>query len=161
MVYCREHPFANSGGYVPEHRLVLEKKLSIIINPKTHDVHHRNEIRDDNRLSNLQLLTKSEHKRIHAGWELKKDGWYKPCRTCKKKIHTDNFYTRKTGRCGKYTNDCKACSVKIGESRNVNKTFVCACGKSMFLKTRRYPDTPFLCPRCIVIRNWERRRANA
>lgn len=29
-------------------------------------VHHRNEIRDDNRLCNLQLMTKSEHMKFHA-----------------------------------------------------------------------------------------------
>ena len=29
-------------------------------------VHHRNEIRDDNRLCNLQLMTRSEHMKLHA-----------------------------------------------------------------------------------------------
>lgn len=57
------HPLASRYGFVQEHRyVVFEAGIEI---PKGYDVHHINEIRDDNRLENLQVLSKREHMRLH------------------------------------------------------------------------------------------------
>ncbi len=70
IMYKPDHPYCDSKGYIPEHRLVLEHYYTILsdypvfINPKIYDVHHIDGNKKNNNYWNLQLLTKSEHARI-------------------------------------------------------------------------------------------------
>ena len=47
------------------HKPVAEKKVGVNIF-KGHEVHHKNGNKLDNRPSNLQVLTKAAHKKIHS-----------------------------------------------------------------------------------------------
>lgn len=47
-----------------EHRLVATKVFGVELNPRIH-VHHKNDIRNDNRANNLQLLSITEHASLH------------------------------------------------------------------------------------------------
>ena len=73
------HPFADNGGYIPEHRLVMESWLrenrpdspyliklgdNLYLSPD-YIVHHKNRILEDNRIENLQAMTISEHMSYH------------------------------------------------------------------------------------------------
>ena len=61
---CPDHKNANPFGFVPQHRLIVERHLNRYLSP--HEVvHHDNENKLDNSLDNLKLMTKSEHLKLH------------------------------------------------------------------------------------------------
>lgn len=59
VIYWPEHPNARVGGQVPEHTAVMAEHLGRPLLPEE-NVHHRNGIRDDNRIENLELWTKCQ-----------------------------------------------------------------------------------------------------
>ena len=60
-IYRPYHPFRSVRNSVLEHRLVMEEILGRYLTKKE-VVHHKNEIKDDNRIENLELFScQSDH----------------------------------------------------------------------------------------------------
>lgn len=55
-VYLPEHPHATKKGRILEHRLVMEKEMGRFLE-SWEKVHHRNAIKTDNRVENLEIVT--------------------------------------------------------------------------------------------------------
>jgi hypothetical protein len=63
-VFEPDHPLAGRDGYLLEHRkIVFDAGVSI---PRGAHVHHKNGVKTDNRLENLEVVDGSEHHRRHV-----------------------------------------------------------------------------------------------
>ena len=109
------HPFTNKNGYVPEHRLILEKKLGYYINPKQFDVHHIDGNKTNNKLENLQLVTHLEHHRIEHNWKLINGIWWKPCNFCNRFLEVEKNFYRRNGKTSQdpHVSKCIDCHHRI------------------------------------------------
>lgn len=64
------HPRANKRGYVYEHITVVENYLSEAMGVKVYldkgfDIHHKNKIKTDNRIENLEVMLPRDHSIHH------------------------------------------------------------------------------------------------
>lgn len=64
-VYAGNHPFADGRLMILEHVAVMEVKIGRRLSPGE-VVHHKNHQREDNRLENLEIMTRSAHCKIHG-----------------------------------------------------------------------------------------------
>src|SRR5688572_15484526 len=76
------HYFRGSGTYF--HVALWESHNNCKV-PKGYVIHHKNYIALDNRIENLELLTRAEHTRVHKEEEWKKNkSWQFDCQHCGK-----------------------------------------------------------------------------
>ena len=72
-IYYPSHPKSDKTGYIMEHQYIMEQHIGRHLNDDE-VVHHKNHIRNDNRIENLQLMTFKEHASLHMRerWEQKR-----------------------------------------------------------------------------------------
>lgn len=63
-IYFPDHPKSKKDGFIMEHVLIMECYIGRWLKDDE-VVHHKNHVRDDNRIENLQLMTFKEHARLH------------------------------------------------------------------------------------------------
>ena len=62
---CPDHPNRTVNNYVLMHRVVMENALGRLLTG-SEVVHHKNHNKHDNRIENLEVMTKSNHAKHHA-----------------------------------------------------------------------------------------------
>jgi hypothetical protein len=82
-------------------------------------VHHINRNRADNRIENLEIISRGDLRKLDAGWIFSQDEWMKPCSECGEHKRTIEFYRiqRKNGTFG-FSPWCKPCNSAARLSRN-------------------------------------------
>lgn len=79
-IFEPEHPMAKKNGYIREHRKIAYD--AGLLKKPTDEVHHINGVKTDNRLDNLEVMTKAKHSSIT--WKGKKrQVWSQERRTAK------------------------------------------------------------------------------
>lgn len=64
LIHKKNHPMAGKDNYIPLHRLVYSEYLGRNLT-RDEVIHHKNGIKTDNRIENLQLVSNSQHRTIH------------------------------------------------------------------------------------------------
>lgn len=67
LIKAEWHPACNKRGYVPMHRLVMERHIGRYLEKRVELVHHIDGDRGNNTIRNLKLISPIEHARGHIG----------------------------------------------------------------------------------------------
>lgn len=64
MIYKPDHPNSQKDGYILEHRYVMSEFLGRPLSNEEH-IHHKDENKLNNDIRNLEIISKSDHSKLH------------------------------------------------------------------------------------------------
>lgn len=112
----RNHPNANTQGYVLAHRIVAENMIGRLLYPNE-VVHHVNGDKKDNRPENLQVMDKIDHHILHRSTG--RTIVYLKCPWCKNEFVRERKQTF-LSKHGKYTCCSRSCNGKFSRYIQLN-----------------------------------------
>ena len=133
--------FTGGRKYIQEHTLIVEQAIGHELPPQA-EVHHFNEIKDDNHNHNLvacedHLYHELLHHRtaiLQLGGDPDLHNW---CTSCHNLLSVSEFY-RSTTRISGYANKCKLCEVKLRRIASLRRELHCvACGNTFVSPSKR------------------------
>lgn len=125
-IYKPNHPLSDKYGRILEHRYVAEKFLATkeelvlyngvyVLNPNL-DVHHKDKNKLNNNIDNLQILTRSEHAKLHGDYKHRKQTKILKCKNC------NNNYIINKSRENTSLFCCKSCQNEYNKSSLIEIT---------------------------------------
>lgn len=77
------------------HVLIWESKFGK--KPNGYEIHHKDQDKSNYDIENLELMTPTNHRRLHAGWIRTNNVWtHKHCNKCNEVLPLNDFYYVKT-----------------------------------------------------------------
>ena len=136
----------------PIHRAVYEFYNGCVVSSEKYDIHHKDLDKSNNGISNLQLLTKSEHGRIHR--LIDKKNFTGICANCGKEFKSRNkstkFCSKECRRNTKFSHYyeeriCKVCGKKFNVRKD-SKTTCCSveCASYSSCMKLSYDDVRYI-----------------
>lgn len=133
-VYRPDYPRAYSEGYAMRYHVVWWLATGEV-HPKGTNLHHINEIKDDDRFENLELMKHGEHTRYHS--YLPEAHLTKKCRTCEQEYTLPRYRILGRAKEGTTPQYCSQACYHAAPKRDETRDLISSGLELAYLEGRR------------------------